>query len=239
SEAHERSGLLSMLAGLPGRVAGAAGGALGVGADAVDWAAGKTAEVAGGSVSRLGHQFTMSIDEFRTMSEACLEQFPPAQAFRLVSAVTAAFDRGDCTPADVPAPRLHERHIAVLVGGLGSSGAATGGGSAIFGVDTAALGYTSTDVVRFSYRGGTAADHPYGKADTEVDIRVSGARLRALLEQLQYDHPGVIVDILAHSQGGLVTRSALVGYDRTDPSLPQIGAVVTMGSPHEGTDGAT
>jgi hypothetical protein len=45
---------------------------------------------------------------------------------------------------------------------------------------------------------------------------------------------------VAHSQGGLVTRAALAeGYDRTDPRLPPIGAVVTMGSPHQGTDGAT
>jgi hypothetical protein len=240
SEAHERSGLLGMLGGLPGRAVGAAGDALGVGADAVDWAAGHASDVADVSLSVLGRQFTTSIDELRTTWESCVNQFPPVQAFHFVSAAAGVLDSGDCTPADVPAPRLRDRHIVVLVGGLGSSGGATGGGAAVFGVDTTALGYAPDDVVRFSYRGGTAAEHPYGKADTEVDIRVSGARLRALLEQLQYDHPGVIVDILAHSQGGLVTRAALApGYERNDPRLPQLGAIVTMGSPHQGTDGAT
>src|SRR5437764_9945748 len=174
------------------------------------------------------------------MWAACINQFPPVQAYHFVTAVAGLFDQGDCTPSDVAAPRLHEHHIVVLVGGLGSSGAATGGGAAIFDVATAALGYAPDDVYRFSYRGGTAADNPSGKADTEVDIRTSGARLRALLEQLQHDHPGVTVDILAHSQGGLVTRAALAdGYDRNDPRLPQLGAIVTMASPHHGTDGAT
>jgi alpha-beta hydrolase superfamily lysophospholipase len=135
-------------------------------------------------------------------------------------------------------------HIAVLVGGLGSTGRTVDGkeqgGAAIFNVDTAALGYAAADVLHFSYRGGTTAEHPYRKEDTEVDIRTSGARLRALLERIQYEHPGVPVDILAHSQGGLVTRAALAGgYDRFDPRVPRLGAIVTMGSPHHGTDGAT
>ena len=240
SEAHERSGLLGMLAGLPGKAAGAAGDAVGVTADALDWAAGEATGAAGASVSVLAGRFTTNIDELRNMWETCLDRLPPIQAFRFVSAVADAVDQGECTPADVSAPRLHDRHIVVLVGGLGSRGSATGDGAAIFGVDTAALGYAPDDVYRYSYRGGTAAENPYGKADTEVDIRLSGARLRALLEQLQYDHPGVTVDILAHSQGGLVTRAALArGYDRSDPRLPPLGAIVTMASPHQGTDGAT
>ena len=239
SEAHERSGLLGMLAGLPGRAVGAAGDAVGVTSDAVDWAAGKTADVTGASVSMLGRQATASIDELRDMWAACVQQLPPVQAWHVVSAVAAVLDQGDCTPAGVDPPPVRD-HIAVLVGGLGSSGSAAGGGAAIFGLDTGSLGYAKADVYRFSYRGGTAAEHPYGKADTEVDIRTSGARLRSLLERLQYEHPGVTVDVFAHSQGGLVARAALAGgYSRSDPRTPQLGAVVTMGSPHQGTDGAT
>jgi len=241
SEAHERSGLLGMLVGLPGSAAGAAGDALGVGADALDWAAAKTVDVAGASASLLGRQATASIDQFRTTWEACVEQFPPVQAFHFATAVAALVDQGECTPAHVqPAPV--QGHVAVLVGGLGSRGDQRDprAGAAIFAVDTRALGYKDADLYRFSYRGGTVADNPYGKADTEVDIRTSGARLRALLEQIQHDRPGVTVDILAHSQGGLVTRAALApGYDRYDPTLPQLGAVVTVASPHQGTDGAT
>jgi len=239
SEAHERSGLLGMLAGLPEGAVGAAGDAFGVTADAVDWAAGKSVDATSASVSMLGRRATTSIDDLRAMWADCVEQLPPVQAYRFASDVARVFDEGDCTPASVDPAPVHG-HIAVLVGGFGSSGAGTGGGAAIFRLNTAALGYAASDVYRFSYRGGTAAENPYGKADTEIDIRTSGARLRALLERLQYEHPGVTVDIFAHSQGGLVTRAALApGYSRSDPRTPQIGAIVTMGSPHRGTDGAT
>jgi hypothetical protein len=232
SEARERSGLLGMLGGVAGRVAGVTSGA-------VDWAASRSVDAANASVSALRSQFSFTLDDLRAKWETCLQQFPGVQAFNFVTAVAGIFDQGDCTPPDVKPPAVHG-HIAVLVGGLGSRGDADGTGAAIYRVDTAGLGYVKDDVYRFSYRGGTAAENPYGKADTEVDIRTSGARLRALLERLQYEHPGVTVDILAHSQGGLVTRAALApGYERSDPRLPQLGAIVTMGSPHEGTDGAT
>ena len=110
----------------------------------------------------------------------------------------------------------------------------------MFHVDTARLGYAPDDVVRFSYRGGTTEQRPYGPADTEVDLRESGRRLRELLEQLQHDRPGVPVDIVAHSQGGLVVRVALGDeYSRFDPRLPPLGTVVTIDTPHHGADLAT
>src|SRR3954451_21578241 len=56
SEAHERSGLLGMLAGLPGRAAGAAGHVAGVTSGAVDWAAGKTVDLARDQLSALSDQ---------------------------------------------------------------------------------------------------------------------------------------------------------------------------------------
>src|SRR5438067_932196 len=148
SEAHERSGLLGMLAGIPGRAVGAAGDAAGATAGSIGWAAGEAAGVAHASVAALARQYTTGADQLRAMWEACAEQLPPVQAFRFVSAVAGALDDGHCTPADVAAPRLSGRHIVVLVGGLGSSGAATGGGAAIFRVDTTALGYAPDDVVR-------------------------------------------------------------------------------------------
>src|SRR5438445_5817433 len=58
-----------------------------------------------------------------------------------------------CTSTSQPAPRLSDRHLALLVGGLSSSS----DDAAVAAVDTAALGYRSDDVRRFSYRGGDAA----------------------------------------------------------------------------------
>jgi hypothetical protein len=237
SEARERSGLLGTLVGLGRRAVGAAGDAAGATSDAVDWAAGKTADagawVAGTAVDVIGNRATAGLDAFKAMAADCV------QTFQLTAAAISGFDQGDCTPANVEPPNV-DGHIIVLVGGLGSEGdpQKPTDGAAIFHVDTGALGNDA--VYRFSYRGGTIDDHPYGKSDTEQDILVSGARLRDLLGQIQYEHPGVTVDILAHSQGGLVTRAALApDYDRSSPLLPQLGAIVTVASPHQGTDGAT
>src|SRR3954470_17135328 len=76
SEAHERSGLLDMLAGLPARAAGAAGDAVSVTAGSVDWAAGEAVGVAHASVAALDRQYAAGIDQLRTMAEACAEQLP-------------------------------------------------------------------------------------------------------------------------------------------------------------------
>ncbi|MDQ1402757.1 MAG: hypothetical protein QOG03_1073, partial [Actinomycetota bacterium] len=63
---------------------------------------------------------------------------------------------------------------------------------------------------------------------------VSGLRLRSLIEREVGSHPGVPVDVIAHSQGGLVARAAL---DRTPPA--GLGMVITLASPHRGADLAT
>jgi pimeloyl-ACP methyl ester carboxylesterase len=144
--------------------------------------------------------------------------------------------RGHCTPESVPAPRVVGRHRAVLVGGLGSAS----GHAAVLEVPTDRLGYAPNDVMQFSYRGGTAAESPYAPADTQGDLRASARRLRELLERLDREDPTVPVDVIAHSQGGLVTREALADeVDRGDAHLPPLGAIVTLGSPHKGADLAT
>ncbi|HVN52346.1 MAG TPA: peptidoglycan DD-metalloendopeptidase family protein, partial [Acidimicrobiales bacterium] len=54
-----------------------------------------------------------------------------------------------CTPDDARVPVPTRRRIAVLVGGLGSTGTT----AAVERVDTDALGYRPDDVLRFSYAG--------------------------------------------------------------------------------------
>ncbi|MEY2468617.1 MAG: hypothetical protein QOF21_1315, partial [Actinomycetota bacterium] len=59
-------------------------------------------------------------------------------------------------------------------------------------------------------------------------------------DQIAADHPGVPVDLIAHSQGGLIAREALAEvYDGPGHALPPIAHVVTLGTPHHGTDAAT
>ncbi|MGH9165156.1 MAG: lipase family alpha/beta hydrolase, partial [Acidimicrobiales bacterium] len=54
------------------------------------------------------------------------------------------------------------------------------------------------------------------------------------LEDVQAAHPGVPIDVIAHSQGGLVARSAL---GRRAP--PAVRTLVTLATPHRGADVAT
>ncbi len=165
-----------------------------------------------------------------------------------VATLAAAWDwwtaRGDCTPATEPVPPRDGRRILVLVGGLGSAG----GKAAVLGVDAEALGYDPADVVQASYRGGRVPGvgaltgvpvRDYTAADSTGDLRASAAHVRDLLEAIRHAHPGVPVDVVAHSQGGVVTRLALAGAGPLDPTLPEISAVVTLGSPHEGANLAT
>ena len=140
--------------------------------------------------------------------------------------------RQDCTPADsVPPPP--PRRLLVLVGGLGSSGP---DGASVFHFDHRGAGYRDEDVLRFSYLGGDARDHPYTPADTQQPIALSAARLSTTIRRLAAANPGVPIDVVAHSQGGLVSRTALT-LAAGDP-LP-VSTFVTLGTPHGGASLAT
>lgn len=219
SEAQERDGLARMFAGWASRAV-AAGGA------AVDWAR-----------DRAVHQLANRLDELYGAAILGHEGQPLNHVGRFVLAAREWMRaRSTCTAASVPTPRLQERHMAVMVAGLGSAPE----GDSIDAVDTAALGYAASDVVRYSYLGGTATEHPYAVTDTTVDIHQSAKRLRELLERVQAEHPGVPVDIIAHDQGGIVARTALTDeVDRHDPRLPQVASLVTLGTPHHGAPLAT
>jgi hypothetical protein len=155
--------------------------------------------------------------------------------------------RADCTtPGSLP-PRPTGRRIALLVAGLGSSSEAAG----VDQVDVGALGYDRGDVVRFSYRGGRVpaadlavdldalADSPYGPVDTHGDLELAARRLELLLADMARVAPGTPVDVIAHSQGGVVARLAL-GRAHDRGALPaEVATLVTLGTPHGGSDLAT
>lgn len=219
SEGEERAGLLRGLAGAGSRVMAA-------GAGAVGWARDR-ALGAGGQI----------LDEARGAVNYARQNNPASHLARFAEAARAWWKaRQNCTPETVAAPKLQERRILVRVAGLGS----TSENGAIDDVDASALGYAPADVLRFSYRGGTAAENRYTAADTTNDIRESARRLRDLLARVEAANPGVPVDIVAHSQGGLVARGALT--DEADPAdgrLPKVNALVTLGTPNQGTPAAT
>lgn len=243
SEAHERSGLLAGLRGLAGSIAAST-------ADGVAWArdraAGAADEVARQSWDRLGTQ----IEELHGVLTYVRDTNPWVLAGRQLQTLAEwNAQRGHCTsPGFTPEPLRPGEHLAVKVAGFDSSGDDRPGldddhkdlSTAIDRLDTARLGYRNEDVVRFSYNGGTIAENPYDGSASAQDIRLSAWRLRQLLQRLGRQHPGVPIDILAHSQGGIVTRQALaMESDSGDGGLPPITSVVLFGVPNTGTDLAT
>lgn len=205
---------------------------------AFNWLRDRGADAVGAAARAVAAQIRGKLDQLRGLAHYAWENNPAVRAFNVARAIADWWhQRGDCTPSSEPTPGpIPERRVALLVGGLGSSS----NDAAVDEVDTAALGYRPGDVVRFSYLGGTTADNPYGPADTTVDLRKSADQLRLLLQDLQAANPGVPVDIIAHSQGGLVARQALAWeYNPNDARFPPVHHLVTLGTPHQGTDLAT
>ena len=125
-------------------------------------------------------------------------------------------------------------HLLMAVGGIDSSGAPD---DPTFPLDTAALGYERDEVVYFSYASDGGA---YRASHTRGDLHAAGYRLGEQLKRSQREHPGREVDLIAHSQGGVVVDVFLQDfYDAGNPDYPPIGTVVTMSSPHRGAPLAT
>lgn len=129
------------------------------------------------------------------------------------------------------------RNVVVVVGGITSS---TASPPELFET-VSKLGYAEDHIVRFSYRGAEAPDlhEPYEPADTFEDIRSAAHRLKELLTRVAVRYPGLDVDLVAHSQGGLVARAYLAELaEAWDPALPRVQHLVTFASPHQGAPSA-
>ena len=125
-------------------------------------------------------------------------------------------------------------HLLMAVGGIDTVGAPD---EPTFGLDTRALGYRDDEVRYFSYAPDGGA---YRAPQTHGDLQRAGLRLAEQLKEAQREHPGREVDLIAHSQGGVVVDVFLQDYyDAADPMYPPIGTVVTLSSPHEGSPLAT
>jgi pimeloyl-ACP methyl ester carboxylesterase len=99
------------------------------------------------------------------------------------------------------------------------------------------LGYPERRVYRFSYAGidGPRLHRPFSRADSYGDLDRAARRMRALLEAIASKHPGRDVDLIAHSQGGVVARAYLTKTaDVSDRSLPRVEHLVTFASPLTG-----
>jgi hypothetical protein len=129
-------------------------------------------------------------------------------------------------------------HRVMIVAGINSSGRAGADGPTL-GLDASALGYhpDEGEVRWFSYADGGGAYEP---GDTHGPLDDAASRLAEQLRAMQREQPGREVDLLAHSQGGVVVDVFLARhYDPADPRLPPLGTVVTVATPHEGAPLAT
>jgi hypothetical protein len=139
---------------------------------------------------------------------------------------------GDAAPADGSGG---SGHLLMAVAGIDSS--SSGRDRRSFGLDTDALGYHRDEVHWYSYADDGGA---YDRSDTHDSLRTAAARLAQQLRELHAREPGREVDLIAHSQGGVVVDAFLRWeYDAADPAFPPIGTVVTLASPHQGAPLAT
>ena len=233
------SGVRDVAGDLAGALGDAAGGAADLGR--AGWNAVSAVGGAGGSGARtLGGYGLDAARDVAGLAGAPLARSPVGVAASVVSGVaagTAAFwrHRQECTDDSAPADGGGgSGHLLMAVGGLDSAGAP---GDPTFALDTRALGYRDDEVVYYSYvRDGGA----YGASETRGDLHEAGRRLGEQLKRSQREHPGREVDLIAHSQGGVVVDVFLQDfYDAGDPEYPPIGTVVTLSSPHEGAPLAT
>jgi Peptidase family M23/Alpha/beta hydrolase of unknown function (DUF915) len=149
--------------------------------------------------------------------------------------VSYARSRETCTDdTKQPSSGGGSGHLVMTVAGINSSQGAKGGA---LNVDAAALGYREGEVTSFTYaRDGVA----YTKEDTYSELHGEAKSLRDQLRALQRKNPGREVDLVAHSQGGVVVTDFLAHYYKiSDPTLPPLGSVVTLSSPLQGAPAAT
>jgi hypothetical protein len=156
--------------------------------------------------------------------------------------VLAPTSAGTAEPAcneDTAVPAISQApndNFVVEVAGITSK---TKGGTdaTLYEEGAEALGYPANRVYRFSYRGsdGRRFHVPYSRSDTYGDLRIAAARLQSMMVALHQAHPDAHVDLIAHSQGGIVSRLYLESHaGEWNGALPQVDHFVTLSTPHSG-----
>lgn len=152
-----------------------------------------------------------------------------------------AYEQSCDSDADVTAPSgAPNDNVVVVVNGLGSDSDGPRD-SALYRHAVGLLGYPPARVYSFSYAGtaGARFHQPYEPADTFGGFGRAAARLRDLLRKVAARHPHSDVDLLAHSQGGLIARTFLQRLAQSwSPALPRVDHLVTLATPHLGAPAA-
>ena len=153
--------------------------------------------------------------------------------------------------AGAKAPQAPNDNIVVTIAGIGSTTELTANGTVttnatMYKADLTTLGFPEDRVYHFSYAGieeggpGSYRLHkPYEKEETYQAIDLSAEKLARQIEEIGRRHPGKKIDLVAHSQGGLVAQYYLANiYQFDDRERVSIDHFVSIGSPHLGADSA-
>jgi murein DD-endopeptidase MepM/ murein hydrolase activator NlpD len=224
SAADERRGLLDGLGGLLGDVvdaSAAAGGAFARAGGAARAAAVTASGTVAATTVRVG-------DAAATQVQRIVSQQPSVLLARELLDYTDERRHCDASAPDADGTGGSGHHLMVVAGI--DSRTDENGVTLPLPVDD--LGYHSDEVSFFSYaRDGGA----YDKEDTYAPLLRSAHLLAAQLREQQRRDPGREVDLIAHSQGGVVVLAFLkLVYEPGDPSYPPLGTVVTLSSPLAG-----
>jgi pimeloyl-ACP methyl ester carboxylesterase len=168
---------------------------------------------------------------------------------------------GGATPPDLPtpeemaagtkAPSPPNDNIVIAVAGIGSSSSEVEGrvvgNASIYQMDFRTLGYSDEKIFHFSYKGledrsgaGPYRLHAtYTKEDTYKSIVESARQLREQVSAIHGRYPNKQIDLIAHSQGGLVAQYFLTWFYReSNPDDLRIDHFISLASPHFGADAA-
>lgn len=153
--------------------------------------------------------------------------------------------------AGAKAPPAPNDNIVVTIAGIGSTTELTANGTVttnatMYKADLTTLGFSEDRVYHFSYAGieeggpGSYRLHkPYAKEETYKSIRDSADLLGQQLKEIGKHHPGKKIDLVAHSQGGLVAQYYLANlYDPDRTTSARVDHFISMGTPHLGADSA-
>jgi len=224
--------------------------------EGVDWGAARTRQalraglalLAGAGhagrvlAARLGPDLEVLLDQLASGARAVVAGLRDQPVARVLADLVEVGERfldwtdRECTKGAPPADGTGgSGHLVMAVAGAESS--SPGADRRSFGLDVDALGYRHDEVHWFSYAADGGA---YDASDTEGDLRRAAKRLAEQLRAIDAAEPGREVDLIAHSQGGVVVERFLrVEYDASDPTFPPLGTVVTLSSPHQGAPLAT
>ncbi len=175
--------------------------------------------------------------------EFVVGQSPAGIASRVLEAV-ADYERNqrNCTPASMSSERaatsVAPDRVIMAIDGNGSSYDGTRGQVAGLLAD---IGFDDRQIVQYSYAGHDDGGEPdnYRGRDTQEDLEASAYLLADQLRRLHAARPDVMVDLVGHSQGGVVAAFFLAHiYDANAGDLPQINRAVTLNSPLQGIPAA-